>query len=116
MAVQLIAKLRETLQTDFSTHTLLNAPTITALANFIEKTTPELLNQALPSSLVEIKAYNNIKQPLFLIHPVGGHVYFYRNLANHLDSEQPVYGIQAQGLEGETEPMTQIEEMATHYK
>jgi acyl transferase domain-containing protein/thioesterase domain-containing protein len=120
IAVQLIAKLRETLQMDFSAHSLLNAPTIAALADFIGETTPELskqqsAQQALPSSLVEINAGNHLKRPLFLIHPVGGHVYFYRDLAHHLGLDQPVYGIQAQGLEGETEPLTQVEEMATHY-
>jgi len=92
LAVQLIANLRETFQTDFSAHSLLNAPTIAALAEFIGETHSKLLNQ--PSSLVEIQTGNSLKPPLFLIHPVGGHVYFYRDLAHHLGSEQPVYGIQ----------------------
>jgi thioesterase domain-containing protein/acyl carrier protein len=121
LAVQVITKLRDTLQVDFSAHSLLNAPTIAALAELIEQTTsiPERSNQparqALPSLLVEIQAGNRMKPPLFLTHPVGGHVYFYRELAHYLDSEQPVYGIQAQGLDGETEPLTQVEEMATQY-
>jgi amino acid adenylation domain-containing protein len=121
IAVQLLAKLRETLQTDLSAHSLLKAPTIAALAEFIEKTTSviELSNSiaqpAQPSLLVEIKMGNSLKQPLFLIHPAGGNVYYYRDLAHYLDSDRPVYGIQAQGLEGETEPLTRIEEMATQY-
>jgi len=119
LAVQLVANLRETFQTYFSAHSLLNAPTIVALAEIISETMPELSKQpalqALPSSLVEINAGNRLKKPLFLIHPAGGHVYFYRDLADHLGSQQPVYGIQAQGLEGETEPLSQVEEMATHY-
>ncbi|HID99164.1 MAG TPA: SDR family NAD(P)-dependent oxidoreductase [Thiotrichaceae bacterium] len=117
IAVQLIAKLRETLQMDFSAHSLLNAPTIAALAEIIGETMPELSKQPtpLPSSLVEINAGNHFKQPLFLIHPVGGHVYLYRDLAHHLGSEQPVYGIQAQGVDGEAEPLIKVEEMATHY-
>jgi acyl transferase domain-containing protein/thioesterase domain-containing protein/acyl carrier protein len=114
-AVQLITKLRKTLKTDLSAHSLLNTPTIAALADFIGKTTPELLNQALPSLLVEIQTGNSLKPPLFLMHPVGGHVYFYRDLASYLSLDQPVYGIQAEGLDGETEPLSQVEEMATHY-
>lgn len=118
-AVQLIAELRETLQIELSAQSLLNASTIAALADSIEKTTAtssrQPARQTLPSLLVEINAGDHSKRPLFLIHPVGGHVYFYRELASHLNREQPVYGIQAQGVDGETEPSTQVEEMATRY-
>ncbi|RKZ83882.1 MAG: hypothetical protein DRR19_18500 [Candidatus Parabeggiatoa sp. nov. 1] len=121
LAVQLIAKLRETLQTDLSPHSLLNSPNIAALTESVEQTTTESLQpqvtrpEMLPSLLVEIQSGNRQKPPLFLLHPIGGHVYFYRELAIHLGAEQPVYGIQAQGLDGETEPLTRIEEMATLY-
>ena len=121
-AVQLISKLRETLQVAFSAHSLLNAPTIAALAQLLEETTASLselshqaARQTLPPSLVEIQAGNGLKPPLFLMHPVGGHVYFYRDLAHHLGSDQAVYGLQAQGLDGETAPLNRLEDMATQY-
>jgi len=50
---------------------------------------------------------------LFLIHPLGGHVFVYRDLVHDLGSEQPVYGLQAQGFEGNAEPLTRVEDMAT---
>ncbi len=124
IAVQLIAKLRKTFPMELSAQILLNAPTIASLAQLIEeqlieekkpKLSTQLTQPALPSSLVEIQAGNRLKAPLFLVHPVGGHVYIYRDLAYHLGAEQPIYGIQAQGLDGETEPLDQIEEMATQY-
>jgi amino acid adenylation domain-containing protein len=121
IAVQLIAKLREKLPMSLSAHSLLNAPTIASLAELIEQTTPmpertkSTTQDMLPSALVEIQTGNGLKTPLFLIHPVGGHVYFYRDLAHHLGSEQPVYGIQAEGIDGEGEPLTRVEEMASHY-
>ncbi|OYE02680.1 thioesterase domain-containing protein [Nostoc sp. 'Peltigera membranacea cyanobiont' 232] len=49
------------------------------------------------------------------IHPIGGSVYSYRYLAHNLEADLPVYGLQAQGLDGEGEPLTQIEEMAKSY-
>jgi phthiocerol/phenolphthiocerol synthesis type-I polyketide synthase E len=101
VAVQLIAKLRETLHKDFSAHTLLNAQTIASLAEVIGKSAKQT-QKVLPTSLVEIQSGNSRHSPLFLIHPVGGHVYFYRDLASHLSLEQPVYGIQAQGMDGKT--------------
>ncbi|MEK8015950.1 MAG: thioesterase domain-containing protein, partial [Candidatus Parabeggiatoa sp.] len=119
LAVQLIVKLRDILQVDLSAHSLLNAPTIAALAElFIDKTNPELSNQharQLPSTLVEIQTGDRQKPPLFLVHPVGGHVYFYHDLTHHLGTEQPVYGIQAQGIDGKAKVLTQVEKMATQY-
>ncbi|MCP4699674.1 MAG: hypothetical protein GY862_22915 [Gammaproteobacteria bacterium] len=67
------------------------------------------------NELEQTQAGDRRKRPLFLVHPVGGHVYFYRDLARHLGAEQPVYGIQAQGVDGEAEPLASIEEMAAHY-
>ncbi len=34
-------------------------------------------------------------RPLFLVHPVGGNVFCYRDLARSLGSDRPVYGLQA---------------------
>nr|VFK09968.1 MAG: amino acid adenylation domain-containing protein [Candidatus Kentron sp. FM] len=58
---------------------------------------------------------SNPKPPLFCIHPVGGGALCYRELASHLDEDQPVYGIQAVGFEGEVDPLTSIEAMAMRY-
>jgi thioesterase domain-containing protein len=49
------------------------------------------------------------------VHPAGGHVYFYRDMVQCLGPDQPVYGIEAQGVDGKAEPLTRVEEMAAHY-
>ncbi len=66
------------------------------------------------SSLVEIQPKGS-QPPLFLIHPLGGEILCYHNLALHLGSDQPVYGLQPQGLDGKQPPLTRIEDMASHY-
>jgi amino acid adenylation domain-containing protein len=53
--------------------------------------------------------------PLFCIHAVGGNVLNYRVLAGALPPEQPVYGLQAIGLDGVTPPLHDIETMAARY-
>jgi thioesterase domain-containing protein/acyl carrier protein len=53
--------------------------------------------------------------PLFCVHPIGGGILCYRDLARHLGSTQAVYGIKALGLHGEHDPLTSIEEMAQHH-
>jgi phthiocerol/phenolphthiocerol synthesis type-I polyketide synthase E len=123
LALQLISKLRDALLIELSPNSLLSQPTIAELAELIEATPPPSgtlkvsLSQKpdIPSCLVEIQKGNSLKPPLFLIHPVGGHVYFYRYLAQDLGTEQPVYGLQAQGIDGKAEPLTEIEAMATQY-
>jgi len=119
LAIQLIAKLRKTLEIELSPHSLLNSPTIAALAKLLEENLPDESLQAtrqfLSSILVEMQTGNRLKPPLFLVHPIAGHVYFYRDLASSLGTEQPVYGLQAPGMDGKTEPLSQVEEMASHY-
>ncbi|MFN3874150.1 MAG: alpha/beta fold hydrolase, partial [Ignavibacterium sp.] len=53
--------------------------------------------------------------PLFLIHGAEGNVLLYKDLAKHLHSDQPVYGLQARGLNGENHIHRSIEEMAADY-
>lgn len=66
------------------------------------------------SSLVEIKPGSK-NLPFFCIHPVGGNVFCYTELAQHLGSNQPFYGLQSVGLNPEQKPLTSIEEMASCY-
>lgn len=54
-------------------------------------------------------------QPIFAIHPVGGQVIFYNELAKQLQSKYKVYGIHAIGLHGEAPPLDNIETMADIY-
>ncbi|NEQ08206.1 MAG: SDR family NAD(P)-dependent oxidoreductase [Moorea sp. SIO4E2] len=112
LGIQLTSKLSETLQETISPNSLLNSPTIAELAEFLAREK----NQHLDSSLlVKLHQGSNLKQPLFLIHPVGGSIYGYRYLAHNLDPDLPVYGFQARGLDGEGEPLTEIKEMARRY-
>ncbi|EKE00875.1 MAG: hypothetical protein ACD_21C00260G0004 [uncultured bacterium] len=66
------------------------------------------------SCLVKIKSTGN-KQPLFLIHPVGGTVFCYIELAKYLSIDHPLIAIQDPLLESEQVPFVSIEEMAQHY-
>lgn len=54
------------------------------------------------------------RPPLYCVHAVEGNVNFYYDLARRLGSDQPVYGIQAIGLDGST-PLESVRKMAKHY-
>lgn len=117
---RVVAELCKAMNIELSVPTFLNAPTIAELAELIEDK-PENQEQAKASAkttlatTVKLRGSDGRKQPLFLVHPIDGFVYFYRDLANALDAGRPVYAFQAQGLEPETQPVGSITEMATLY-
>ena len=65
-------------------------------------------------SLVPIKRKGN-KTPLYIVHGAGMNVLIFNALAKNLDDDQPVYGLQAKGLNGIDEPFGTVEEIAAHY-
>jgi len=53
--------------------------------------------------------------PLYCIHGLGGHIAGFLPLANRLRVGRPVYGLQAQGLDGISPPHQHLDEMASCY-
>jgi Thioesterase domains of type I polyketide synthases or non-ribosomal peptide synthetases len=54
-------------------------------------------------------------QPFFCVHPGGGNVLCYVELARHLGPDQPFYAFESRGLNSEQPVCTTIEEMASIY-
>ncbi|OYD90243.1 hypothetical protein CDG76_31445 [Nostoc sp. 'Peltigera membranacea cyanobiont' 210A] len=111
IAVRLIADIERIWNRKLPLAILLETLTVEGLANVLRQE-GQLENWT--SSLVPIQPKGS-KPPLFCIHPLGGNVLDYYHLANYLGREQPVYGLQAQGLTGKQELLTSIEDMANHY-
>jgi amino acid adenylation domain-containing protein len=113
IAVKLFAKIEQTWGQNLPLATLLQKQTIEELATVLRQEAWS----APWSSLVLIRAArepDRSKPPLFCIHPVGGNVLEYYALANYLEPDQPVYGLQSQGLDGQP-ALHRVEEMASHY-
>ncbi len=66
------------------------------------------------SSLVPIQT-GGFRPPLFLIHAAEGNVLIYRELSHYLGNDQPVYGLQSEGLDGRENLETSFETMAENY-
>jgi thioesterase domain-containing protein/acyl carrier protein len=66
------------------------------------------------TSLVRVQPLGN-QPPLFLVHGMGGHVLRFRDLVRHFAPTQPVYALQAQGLNGEAPCLDRVEDMADRY-
>jgi thioesterase domain-containing protein len=65
------------------------------------------------NSLVLIKPGGN-KPPLYFIHGSGLTVMVFNDVAKRMDADQPIYGLQARGLNGE-EPFDTMEDIAAYY-
>jgi thioesterase domain-containing protein len=55
------------------------------------------------------------KMPLYIVHGAGLNVLLFNALAMNMDDEQPVYGLQAKGMNGIDEPLDVMEEIAANY-
>ncbi len=66
------------------------------------------------SLLVPIQPQGSLT-PFFCVHPIGGGVFCYRELAQHLGPDQPFYGIQARDLIRGQHPHSDLKTMATDY-
>ena len=109
-AVRLLMEVKKITGKTLPLATLFQAWTVEAMAEVLRKdgSTPSW------SSLVPIQPLGS-KRPLFLVHGAEGNVLLYRQLVHDLGPDQPVYGLQSQGLNGEGRLHTTIHEMAAHY-
>ena len=110
LALRLAAEIEKPLGGKLPIAALFQAPTIQALTH---RLTDEAWVPAW-SSLVPLQELGT-RPPLFLVHGWGGDVYVFLGLAQLLAPEQPVYGIQALGLDGKAARHITIESMAAHY-
>ncbi len=110
LAVRLFARIENVLGRRLPLATLFQAPTIEQLASVMREE-----GWSAPwSSLVVIQGGGS-RPPFFCVPGVGGNVVGFHMLARHLGADQPVYGLQARGLDGVAPPDTSVERMATHY-
>jgi thioesterase domain-containing protein/acyl carrier protein len=110
LAVGLFAQIEKRFNKNLPLATLFQAPTIEHLARILRQKG----SVSSWASLVPIQPSGS-KPTLYFIHAGGGNVLCYRALARLLGPDQPVYALQAQGLDGKRPPHASLEEMASHY-
>lgn len=110
LAVRLLTQINQQFQQQLPVSALFLNPTLQGLADCLFS---EL--DTLPCSpLVPIQTQGT-NPPFFCIHPIFGVVFPYYELASHLGNNQPFYALQPQGIEGQSPPLTRIEDMAAYY-
>ena len=110
LSIQFIAKAKKAGMV-LSPNQIFDYQTISKLASFLDaKETP---NEEW-DYLVALRK-EGTKKPLFCIHAGGGHIFFYNVLTKHIDSNRPIYAIQAAGVYAEQHIHHSIEQMAADY-
>jgi amino acid adenylation domain-containing protein len=110
-AIKLVSKLLASTGREIPVRIVFTHSSPESLANYINA---ELLHKSVNAQALALNASGN-QLPLFCIHPAGGYGTVYKHLSNALGKQQPVWALQARGLEvGET-PDSSISEMANNY-
>jgi amino acid adenylation domain-containing protein len=110
MAVQILSKIEKKIGKKMQLAVLFKHPDIRSLAAFIENEKKEIVYK----SLVAIKPSGS-KPPLYIIHGEGLNVLNFNTLAEYMDEERPIFGLQARALNGEDAPEETIQEIAAYY-
>lgn len=107
-ADSIFAEIAQVCGRELPSATICHAPTIASLAALLEQPT-------LPQFSPFVQLRTGSKEPPVLItHGLGGRASFFE-LAQHIRTGHPVYGIQAKGVDGMEQPFERIEDMAAFY-
>ena len=110
LALRMFVRLEQALRIRLPIATLFEAPTIEELAAVIRQGG----RTGQWRSLVAIQPAGG-RAPIFAVPGVGGNVLCYNDLARFMAPEQPLYGLQSRGLDGDEEPFTRIEDIAAGF-
>jgi thioesterase domain-containing protein len=111
LAVRLLSRIERAHRVELPLGTLLERPTIEALAEHIRVSPSRGI--APFAHLVAVQAGG--LPPLVCVHGAGGNVLNLRGIARSLGPDQAFYAMQARGLDGRQLPFERIEEMAAAY-
>jgi amino acid adenylation domain-containing protein len=109
LAARLVARLESAFGKSIPMAALFRDPTIVGLARSIDRETPNSR-----SLLVPLRS-GGTGAPLFLVHGLSGSALVYMDVARRLDSDRPVFAINARGLDDNSQPLATIEQMASLY-
>ncbi|MGI0025673.1 MAG: thioesterase domain-containing protein, partial [Nitrososphaera sp.] len=110
LAIRLMAQLEKEFQVAVPLATLFQAPTVEQLAGILRQQGQSLRW----SPVVAIQPKGTLPRFFCVAGGVGSVLYYYP-LAHRLGPEQPFYGLQAKGLNGDCKPYERVEDMASHY-
>ncbi len=113
LAMKLMVQVQQTFKQAPPLSVLFQAPTVETFANVIRLSASSSNRTSNP--VLCIKPGNADVIPLILVHPVGGSVFCYHELANLMPDSQPVYGLQLPLDENGNPLIADVSEMGARY-
>jgi amino acid adenylation domain-containing protein len=110
IAIRMMAMLEKETGIQLPVSVLFDCPTIASLAARLQSRQPAKRFE----SLVAMKKGGD-KMPLYMVHGARGTVPVFNRTIEHLHPDQPIYGLQARGLDGNAPIVETIEELASNY-
>jgi thioesterase domain-containing protein len=65
-------------------------------------------------AIVPLQPYGS-RLPVYAVPGHAGDVFCYRPLVEHLGTDQPFFGLQPPGVDGQAEPLTRVEDLAAYF-
>jgi acetoacetyl-CoA synthetase len=109
LAVELFSEIERVSGREMAPVTIYCAPTIAALAAVLnEPTAPRF------PPLLQLKAGTE-EPPIFLAHGLAGTAMDFYQLVKYVQTQRPIYGMQAKGTDGVDQPFERIEDLAQYH-
>ena len=109
LAVELFAEIERVCGREMAPVTIYCAPTISALAAVLEEPTAPRF-----PPLLQLKAGTE-GSPIFLAHGLAGTAMDFYQLVKYVQTQRPIYGMQAKGTDGVEEPFERLEDLAQYH-
>ncbi len=110
LAVTLTAKIQQHFDRQISLAALFQGGTIEELAVMLAAQP----DTSISSTIIPLQPYGS-KPPFFCVHPGGGTVLAYLDLAQSIDPARPFYGLESLELSESQQLLNTVEAMAAHY-
>jgi thioesterase domain-containing protein len=109
LGAEAVARTRDLLdRPDLPLVSLVRAPTVEAMAR-------EILDGATTSGSCFVQLQGGSRPPFVLVHGLDGDIVGFAGLSRRLGDDQPVYGVRARGIDGETAPHESVPAAAADY-
>lgn len=116
LAARLVSQVQQKMNVQLPLSALFQGPTIAEMAALIRQQSADAAQG--PVIAIQPEGY---KRPVFCVHPAGGNVLCYYEMAQHMGKggrgmhDRPFYGIEAVGLGGHERMPDQMEALAARY-
>ncbi len=115
IALHIITQLKNKAHQDLHLSALFKYPTIRELAAYLDELKNDIKceTDVRRNCLIRLSVGPNPK--LFLVHPVGGTVFWYQHIANKMNDVMTVYGIEDPSINNKDFYFSSFDEMANYY-